>query len=124
VTSDPPITIRALQGRLKEILRGLEHPPLGSAAAISEEVGEVARILLDHHAYGKPLDPKALGAELTDVLVCLCEIATLHGIDLDASVQAGVADLSRRAPAWKSDLGAALDKAWKFPAGPAARRPD
>jgi NTP pyrophosphatase (non-canonical NTP hydrolase) len=124
MTSDAPITLRDLQARLADVLRGLAHPPLASGAALSEEVGEVAKHLLDHHGYGKALDAGALGAELADVLVCVCEIATLHGIDLDASVRGKLADLASRAPGWRKDLGAALDAAWKNPAGPGARRPD
>jgi NTP pyrophosphatase (non-canonical NTP hydrolase) len=124
MTSQPSITVHDLQARLRELLRGLEHPPLGAATALAEEVGELAKLLLDHHAYGKPLDPKALGAELSDVLVCLCEIATLHGVDLGGAAERKLADLAARAPGWKKDLGAALDSAWKNPAGPGARRPE
>ena len=125
MTSDTPITLRDLQARLADVLRGLAHPPLASGAALSEEVGEVAKHLLDHHGYGKPLDAGALGGELADVLVCLCEIATLHGIDLDAVRPRASSPTSRtRAPGWRKDLGAALDAAWKNPAGPGARRPD
>jgi NTP pyrophosphatase (non-canonical NTP hydrolase) len=119
----PGPTIDELQARLKEILLGLEHPPLGSAAALAEEAGEVSKILLDHHAYGRPLDPKDLGGELADVIVCLCEIATLHGIDLAEAAARKLASLAERAPGWRKDLGAALDAAWKNPAGPGARRP-
>ena len=122
--SDSPITLPDLQARLAEILRRLAHPPLGSVAAMSEEVGEVAKLLLDHHAYGKALDPAALGDELADVLVCLCEIATLHKVDLGDAVLRKIGDLAARAPGWRKDLGAALDAAWKNPAGPAAQRPD
>ena len=118
-----PTTIEELQKRLKDLLLGIEHPPLGSAAALSEEVGEVAKLLLDHHAYGKALDSGALGGELADVLVCLCEIATLHRIDLGAAARKKLEDLAARAPEWRRDLGPALDAAWKNPAGPAASRP-
>lgn len=121
---DPAPTLRDLQTRLAEVLRGLAHPPLASSAALSEEVGEVAKHLLDHHGYGKPLDAAALGGELADVLVCLCEIATLHRIDLAEAAARKVADLAVRAPKWRNDLGPALDAAWKNPAGPGARRPD
>ena len=124
MTSGVPITLQDLQARLAAVLRGLAHPPLGSSAALSEEVGEVAKHLLDHHGYGKALDAAALGGELADVLVCLCEIATLHRIDLDAAVRAKLADIAARAPGWRKDFGPALDAAWKNPAGPAAQRPD
>ena len=71
--------LSAIQSRVARILEDLHHPPLGMAAALSEECGEVSALLLDHHAYGKPLDLEALAGELVDVLVCLCEIATHHG---------------------------------------------
>jgi NTP pyrophosphatase (non-canonical NTP hydrolase) len=123
LNQSPPIALRELQARLSAILRGLEHPPLGSAAALAEEAGEVSKLLLDHHAYGKPLDPAALGAELADVLVCLCEIATLHGVDLAGAAESRLTDLAARAPRWKQELGAALERAWRVPSGPGARRP-
>lgn len=118
----PPID--ELQARLRELLRGLEHPPLGASTALAEEAGEVAKLILDHHAYGRPLDPDKLGGELADVLVCLCEIATLHGIDLGAAAASKLASLAERAPKWRKDLGAALDASWKNPSGPAAKRPE
>jgi NTP pyrophosphatase (non-canonical NTP hydrolase) len=122
--TERPLTLVDMQARLKSLLAGLEHPPLGAATALSEEVGEVARHLLDHHAYGRPFEADALASELADVLVCINEIATLHGIDLSAAAERKLVDLAGRVPKWKLDLGAALDTAWKYPSGPGARRPD
>ena len=104
-------TLECLRRRLDEILDGLQHPPLGAATALAEECGEVAKLVLDHHAYGAPLDSKALGGELVDVMVCLCEIASQHGIDLDAAVSSKLEDLAGRAPKWREELGRALSKA-------------
>lgn len=122
MTQPTPLSLTDIQARLRAILRGLEHPPLGAATALSEEVGEVAKLLLDHHAYGKPLDQDKLGGELADVLTCLCEIASLHGIDLGAAAAGKLEDLATRAPKWRADLGAAIDSAWTRPSGPGARR--
>lgn len=94
----------SLRLRFDTILDGLQHPLLGSVAALTEECGEVAKVLLDHHAYGQELDRDALGSELMDVFVCLCEIATLHGVDLDVAARAKVEDLERRAPKWRHDM--------------------
>ncbi len=106
-----PPTLEDLRRRLATILAGLEHPPLGAAVALAEECGEVAKLLLDHHAYGAPLDRAHLGSELLDVFTCLCEIATLHGIDLDAAAAAKVLDLEGRAPQWRVQLADALKRA-------------
>lgn len=103
-----PLTFEAFRTRLAEILRGLEHPPLGTAAALAEECGEVSSLLLEHYAYGKELDPTALASELMDVVTCVCEIATLHGVDLDVAARAKVEDLGARAPKWREQLQDAL----------------
>ncbi len=113
MTSDPSRDgkgLRALQVELSEILAGLEHPDLGMAAALAEECGEVAAKLLDHHAYGEPLDRAALGGELADVLICLCEIATRHGIDLSTAVEEKAAQVAAKAPEWRKTLGEALER--------------
>ena len=110
-SADDPRPLDAHRQRLAEILSGLEHPPLGTAVALAEECGEVAKHILDHHAYGRPLERSALGSELADVFVCLCEIATRHGIDLDAAVAAKEAALRKLAPEWRVTLAEALKKA-------------
>lgn len=104
-------TLESLRKRLDAILADLQHPPLGAATALAEECGEVAKLLLDHHAYGSTLDKDALGGELVDVIVCVCEIATLHGIDLDRAAASKLEDLARRAPKWREQLGQALREA-------------
>lgn len=104
-------TLESLRQRLDSILQDLQHPPIGSATALAEECGEVAKLLLDHHAYGAALDKKDLGGELMDVIVCVCEIASLHAIDLDAAASAKLEDLADRAPRWREQLGDALREA-------------
>jgi len=62
-------------------------PALSQMAALSEEVGEVARLL--NHMYGsKPKKAEEaaqeLGGEIVDVIFAAMCIANKHGIDLDA----------------------------------------
>ena len=65
-------------------------PPLSQFARLSEEVGEVARLL--NHMYG--LKPKKkeeaeqhLGEELADVVFTVLCLANSHGIDLDVELE-------------------------------------
>lgn len=104
-------SINAAAGRLSRALRGLDHPPLGQSTALAEECGEVAKVLLDHHAYGKPLDRALLGGELADVFTCLAEIATHHGIDLGTAIEAKTKDLAVRARKWRKELSPQLARA-------------
>ncbi len=61
-------------------------PALSQFAALTEEVGEVARLL--NHMYGsKPKKAEEaaqeLGGEITDVIFSAMCLANRHGIDLD-----------------------------------------
>lgn len=110
--TDPPLWgLEDLRRRVAAVLRGLEHPPLGMAAALAEECGETSRLLLEQHAYGADPDPEGLGDELADVLICLCEIATAHGVDLDAAMARKLSAVAAKAPGWRDTLGEALRRA-------------
>ncbi len=100
-----------LQRRIEEILAPIAHPRVGAGLAVAEETGELCRLLLEHECYGRALKRDRLEAELADVLVCLCEIATLYEIDLGAAAAAKVDDLEQRAPGWEGEFGAALEEA-------------
>jgi NTP pyrophosphatase (non-canonical NTP hydrolase) len=65
-------------------------PPLANLARLTEEVGELARLL--NHRYGpkkkKPGEPEQdLGEELADVLFVLLVIANEQGIDLGDALE-------------------------------------
>ena len=109
---DPPLEfdLACLQAWARRTLAGLEHPPLGMAAALAEECGEVSADLLEHHAYGKELDHDSLGDELVDVLVCLLEIASHHGIDFQEAARRKLTEIASKTPEWRRTLGEALKK--------------
>jgi NTP pyrophosphatase (non-canonical NTP hydrolase) len=86
-------------------------PPLANLARLTEEVGELARLL--NHRFGpktkKPGEAEQdLGEELADVLFVLLVIANQQGIDLGAALESvlekyRVRDSERWAP--KQDRG-------------------
>lgn len=90
------------QKQIDDMLQQYEKPywhPLSQLARMSEEVGEVARIL--NHQYGdKPKKPteehEDLGDEIADVIyTCLC-LANSQGIELDKHLEAAIAKLQTR----------------------------
>jgi NTP pyrophosphatase (non-canonical NTP hydrolase) len=64
-------------------------PPLSILARITEEVGELARLI--NHIYGsKPKKPEEaeqeLGEEIADIIFALICMANVHNIDLDKEI--------------------------------------
>jgi len=89
-------SLNQLQLRIDEILQGYEKPywePLSNVARLSEEVGEVARIV--NHRYGdKPKKPGEkdddLEDELADVLWTVICLANQEGINLDVGIERAI----------------------------------
>ncbi len=84
-------TIRDWQQTVDEWIQqfgGGYWPPLSNLARVTEEVGELARLL--NHLYGdKPKKdteaPQELGVEICDIIFALICMANREGIDLESS---------------------------------------
>lgn len=99
--SDDNITLRQTQEMVDEWIRGTGkgyHSTLTNMAILTEEVGEVARIIA--RRYGdqvpKPGEHHELADELADVLWVLTAIANQTGTDLTAALRANLAKKTLR----------------------------
>lgn len=97
----PDITIRQAQQTVDRWIRtvGVRYfSPLTNMAVLTEEVGEVARIMA--RAYGdqsfKPGEKQSLADELADVLWVVMAIANQTGVDLTDAFAANVAKKTSR----------------------------
>lgn len=88
--------LKDIQKKIDDILQDYEKPywnPLSNVARLSEEVGEVARII--NHRYGdKPKKSTEqeddLEDELADVLWTVICLANQEGIDLDRGINRAI----------------------------------
>ena len=96
------MSLRDYQKQVDEELQQFAKPywdPLSQLARLTEEVGEVARIL--NHQYGeKPKKPgeehEDLADELADIIFdCIC-LANSQGIQLDPALERTIAKLNGR----------------------------
>lgn len=89
-------SLTELQKEIDTLLQGYAKPywsPLSNIARLTEEVGEVARII--NHRYGdKPKKPTEkdddLEDELADVLWSIICLANQEGVDLSAGMQRAI----------------------------------
>lgn len=90
------MSLKDYQKQIDDWAQTLEKPywhPLSQFARMSEEVGEVGRLL--NHLYGdkpkKTTEAKQeLPEELADVLFVVICLANSHDIDLDTAMQAAI----------------------------------
>lgn len=96
------MSLKSYQKQIDDMVQPLEKPywsPLSILARMSEEVGEVARII--NHKFGdKPKKPteehEDLADELADVMYTILCMANSQGIDLDPAMEKAIAKLNTR----------------------------
>lgn len=90
------------QVEVDDLVRHFQKPywtPLSNLARLTEEVGELARIL--NHRYGDKIKkstepPDDLVGEIGDILFCLICIANTLDVDLDEAMQTSLSKIKGR----------------------------
>ena len=96
------MSITNAQQTVAELFKNITHPRLGSFIALTEEVGELANEVMKKEIYAETSDDEAISSELTDVFVCLLELANLYGVDLQSAFDDKITSLTPRVKEWQS----------------------
>ncbi len=96
------------QKEVEKVLGDIQHPRLASFIALTEEVGELADQIMKLEIYDETTDKDNLKGEIADCLICLLELSTVYGIDLDKEFQNKIKTIKPRAERWKSSLKTVL----------------
>lgn len=96
------MTIREMQGEVDEWIREIGKgyfPPLANMAVLTEEVGELARVIVRRYgpqvAKAGDLD-RSLEEELADVLWVVVCLANQTGVDLEEAFRGTIAKKTER----------------------------
>ena len=96
------MSIKNAQQTVAELFKNITHPRLGSFIALTEEVGELANEIMKKEIYEETNHNDEIKAEMTDVLVCLLELANLYDVDLETEFDKKIALLTPRVKEWQS----------------------
>lgn len=98
----PNVTLREMQSQIDEWITGIGvryFSPLTNMAVLTEEVGEVARIMARRYgdqSFKAGEDPDALADELADVMWVVGAIANQTGVDLTEAFARNIAKKTAR----------------------------
>ena len=90
-----------LQQEQKELLADLEHPRIGEALALFEEVGELAKEIMEIEMYGESHEEE-LGSEMADVLFCLFSLCNDYDINLSKVYEGKYKVIQGKIPDWRA----------------------
>jgi len=93
------------QTKVKELMQRIQHPRIGAMLALSEEVGELAKEVLEKEIYEETKDKKNIEGEAADVLISLLELANAYDIDLSEALKSRLETLKPRVKKWEKMAG-------------------
>ncbi|GAB4225274.1 MAG: MazG nucleotide pyrophosphohydrolase domain-containing protein [Francisella sp.] len=105
--------IKQAQQLIANLFNEITHPRLASFIALSEEVGELANEIMQKEIYEETDNNIKIKDELTDVFICLLELANVYNIDLESEFTTKIHKLKPRIQQWnkaKDLLKAKRDK--------------
>lgn len=97
-----PMSLEVHQNIIKDLFKNIQHPRLASFIALTEEVEELANEIMKKEIYDETTDNELIKSELTDVLVCVLELANIYNIDLETEFHNKINSLKPRVNNWQS----------------------
>ncbi len=101
--------IRQTQLELKDLLKKVQHPRLGAVLGLYEEVGEIAKAIMNWEMYGER-DVDNLREECADIFFSLVDIANAYGVDLDQACTTKLENTKSKITKWEKNYGPRLSK--------------
>jgi NTP pyrophosphatase (non-canonical NTP hydrolase) len=101
--------IHATQVEMKELLKNIQHPRLGAVLGMYEEVGELAKAVMNWEMYGER-DVQNLQEECADIFFSLIDIVNAYGVNLDEACVAKLENTKSKISKWEGKYGARLSK--------------
>jgi len=101
-------SLKDLQTKQRNLLNGIEHPRLGNALGLFEEIGELAKELMETEMYGED-KTEELADECADVLFSLLSLCDSYNIDLEEAYAKKITKISEKVPKWHEKYGKTLE---------------
>jgi len=102
-------TLQKLQEEQKELLIGIEHPRLGNIIGLFEEVGELAKEIVEIEIYDE-LRKKEFEDECADVLFSLISLCDSYDADLQSAYLRKIEKIKGKIPEWREKYGENLKR--------------
>ncbi len=101
--------IRKTQYYLADLLKNVRHPRLGSVLGLQEEVGELAKNIMNWEIYDER-DLANLEDELADCFFSLLDISNAYQVDLETACDKKLESMKNKVAGWEEKYASSLKK--------------
>jgi len=95
------MNLEEIQGFCKKILTKVSYPRLGAMIGLQEELGEIAKILMDVEIYERPLEKKLFEKKFGETFFSLIDLCNSYDIDLEKISKTRIKEIKEKINDWE-----------------------
>ena len=95
--------IKETQLILKDLLKKVEYPRLGTVIGFQESVGQLSKCIMDLEIYNRQIHNENLEKTCANIFFSLMDICNAYGIDLEKTSSERLEAIRERVRQWESE---------------------
>lgn len=93
---------------LKKLLEKVAHPRIGTVIGLQEEIGKLAKIVMNVDIYGYPLNRNELENGCADVFLAILDVCNAYGVDIAKASEKKIEAIKSKINQWEKAHGRTL----------------
>ncbi|MDD4477358.1 MAG: hypothetical protein PHY40_04395 [Patescibacteria group bacterium] len=104
-----------IQKFCSELLSRVTYPRVGTIIGLQEEVGKVAKIVMDIEIYGRPFEKKLFEKKCSELFFSFIDLCNSYDINIENVSRIRIKEIQKKIEGWEKEHSSALkNKRKKF----------
>ncbi len=107
--------LNEIQKFCRELLSKVSYPRVGTIIGLQEEIGRLAKVIMDVEIYGKSFDKNKMEQKCSEVFFSFIDLCNSYDIELDKVSKSRIEEIKKKINKWEKEHSETLqDKRKKF----------
>ena len=107
--------LNEMQKFCRQLLSRVAYPRIGTLVGLQEEIGKMAKIIMDIEIYGRPIDKKVIEKECSELFFSFIDLCNSYDIEIERVSQSRIKEIKKKINKWEKEHGEILkEKRNKF----------
>lgn len=101
--------INEIQKFCYELLSRIAYPRVGTIIGLQEEVGKVAKIIMDVEIYGKRFEKKLFEKKCSELFFSFIDLCNSYDVNLENVSKTRIKEIKKKIEKWEKEHGDTLE---------------
>lgn len=92
-----------IQKFCRELLSRVAYPRVGTIIGLQEEIGKIAKIIMDIEIYGKPFEKSLLEEKCSGLFFSFIDLCNSYDVDLEKISKVRIEEIKKKIEKWEKE---------------------